>query len=236
MTQSAHPASDVRRPRVFRALIAFGSLVAAFDGTGSAQAALSPPLLEIGSLLVPGMQLVYASDGVPSPPWTIDSVVRFAAEGRPGRAPMGCVRIRLRISPTQASEARVHCLDSTTMVNLDERSGQSRPARPLLPGMSLELRQANGGLVSFETSKDAVDQIPFDNPSAEESPLWAMDVLPTTVTTRDSTGTVVRRLRERFSVGLATATGGVFEVPDSTQATEWRTVRRFELVQIRKPR
>ena len=62
-----------------------------------------------------------------------------------------------------------------------------------------------------------------------------LHVVPTTVTTRDTTGRVLRRLRERFAVSLGTAVGGVFEVPDSSQAGGWRVEREFELVRIVRP-
>jgi hypothetical protein len=35
----------------------------------------------LATLLEPGMQLVYASDGVESPPWTIDTVTRGVTLG-----------------------------------------------------------------------------------------------------------------------------------------------------------
>jgi hypothetical protein len=188
-------------------------------------------LPQIASVLVPGMQLVYASDGVESPPWMIDSVVTFADGGR------SCARIRVRTSPAQPlPEARAHCADSSTMFNRDERAGQWRSARPLHPGMLMEMRQANGVLVAYEAAEPVVERISVESIASGQTVVTDIEVIPTTVTTRDSTGKVVRRLRERFSVALATATGGVFEVPDSTQATGWTTTRRFELVRIRTPR
>jgi hypothetical protein len=100
----------------------------------------------------------------------------------------------------------------------------------------MENRQANGGLVRFETLEPTVENIPLEGGSSGASAVpTPIDVIPTTVTTFDSTGQIVRRLRERFSVALATATGGVFEVPDTTQSSGWRTIQRFELVAIRVP-
>ena len=58
------------------------------------------------------------------------------------------------------------------------------------------------------------------------------DVLFTTVTTRDSTGRVTRRLREQFAPALLTAVEGTFEVPDSTQAGGWRVLSQFRLTGI----
>ncbi|MGH7561503.1 MAG: hypothetical protein ACRENB_10830 [Gemmatimonadales bacterium] len=59
-------------------------------------------------------------------------------------------------------------------------------------------------------------------------------VVATTVLTVDSLGRPKRRLRERYSPGLLTATGGVFEVPDATAAGGWREERAFELREVRK--
>jgi hypothetical protein len=176
----------------------------------------------IGGLLRPGMQLVYESGGVESP-WTIDSVTRDTSLG--GRT--GCVRLRLRTSAGQAtSDTRAHCADSATMFTWDERRGELRPARPLRPGATLELPQRDGGSVRFETGPGT---------TVEQIGALAVEVLPTTVTTRDSAGHVLRRLRERFALGLATATGGVFELPDAAGPNGWRTVRQFALVAIRSP-
>jgi hypothetical protein len=57
-------------------------------------------------------------------------------------------------------------------------------------------------------------------------------VLPTTVTTFDSTGTAIRRLREHYVPALATALDGIFEVPDSAALGRWVVQRRFALVRI----
>ena len=57
-------------------------------------------------------------------------------------------------------------------------------------------------------------------------------VLETVVVTRDSTGRQVRRLREFYSPALATATSGVFEVPDSVRANNWLIQSSFKLVRI----
>jgi hypothetical protein len=176
------------------------------------------------------MQLVYASDGATSPPWTIDSTTRLITLG----APSHCVRLTLRTSPTQATpEIRLHCVENGIMMTRDERSGMTRPARPLGARASLEIAQANGGRVRYETGDVSEERINVEVSGAGMPNV--IPVLPTTVTTFDSTGKVVRRLRERFSIGLATATGGTFEVPDSAQAGGWRVVRRFELVAIRLP-
>jgi hypothetical protein len=58
-------------------------------------------------------------------------------------------------------------------------------------------------------------------------------VVDTTVTTMDAAGKTVRRLRERYALSLATATGGRFETPDPEQPGQWRTQQIFELREIR---
>jgi hypothetical protein len=184
----------------------------------------------VGFMLRPGMQLSYASDGVESPPWIIDSIGTFSTSISPT-----CVRIHLRTNPSQTvPETRAHCSDSATMYQWDERTGTPRPARPLRSGMTLEVRQANGLLARFETGTMDVERVPVRLGTTATS-MTPLEVLPTIVTTIDSAGRAVRRLRERFATGLATATGGVFEVPDSTQPGGWRVARRFELVAIRLP-
>jgi hypothetical protein len=57
----------------------------------------------------------------------------------------------------------------------------------------------------------------------------------TTIITNDAQGRPVRRLRERYAIALATALGGLFEVPDSAHAGAWRESQRFELVRLSIP-
>jgi hypothetical protein len=184
----------------------------------------------LASMLEQGMQLVYSSDGQSSPPWTIDSIVRDVSIGDHA----GCIRIRLRLNPAQpTADTRIHCVDSLTMLNWDTRAGAIRPARPLGANAQLDIRQANGGRNQFATTQPTVERIRVERGPAIDT--VSLDVIPTTVTTFDSTGKAVRRLRERFSVALATATGGVFEVADSTVPGGWRTTQVFNLALIRLP-
>jgi hypothetical protein len=134
--------------------------------------------------------------------------------------------MRLRLSPAQREPGtRAFCAAGETLFQWDERAGTLRIARPIAGGRAMDVSSASGGSARYETEaarSETVDGI-------------ALEVIPTTVTTRDSTGRVIRRLRERFSVALLTATGGVFEVPDTTRPGGWRTERAFELVGIRRP-
>ena len=172
-----------------------------------------------GQLLSPGTQLVYSSGGRENPPWIVEAIVRDTTLG--GIA--SCSVIHLRTSPTQqAPEVRAQCQRGDTLFAWDAASLAHRPLRPLGPAMSLEVRGRAGTTSTFETGARGVERI-----GAYEVP-----VIPTVVTTRDSAGRIVRRLRERFSIGLATATGGTFEVPDSASSQGWRTERAFELIRF----
>lgn len=171
----------------------------------------------IGSALEPRMELVYSSAGIETP-WTVDSIARDTTLG--GRT--GCVRMRLRTSPTApAAETRAFCADSTTMYAWDGR--ELRATRHLAPNSAAEFRLSGGRISKYETGTPQIDTISGQR----------ITVIPTTVTTRDSTGRVITRLRERFSIALATATSGIFETPDTNGADGWRTTRRFDLMAIR---
>jgi hypothetical protein len=89
--------------------------------------------------------------------------------------------------------------------------------------MSWSSRQPSGDVVRYETGDAAEEKISGR----------AIPVVATTVTTFDSTGRPKRRLRERYALSLTTATGGTFEVPDSSRAGEWLSQRSFELREIR---
>jgi hypothetical protein len=172
-----------------------------------------------GSALTQGMELVYASEGVETP-WMVDSVTHDTTLG--GR--LGCVRIRLRTSPTQpTADTRAHCADSTTWYNWDEASGTLRAVRLLAANAERVFELSGGRKARYETG----------SPTSDVVGTQAITVLPTTITTLDSTGRAVSRLRERFAVQLATATRGTFESPDLTAGMGWRETRSFQLVAIR---
>jgi hypothetical protein len=169
-----------------------------------------------GELLRVGTTLVYSSGGVETA-WTIDSLASDTTLGDRS----GCVRMRLRLGPTAPQSTRAFCADSGRLLTWDDRLQQHRAARPLIANGSLAVR-STGSVSVFETGDFAADTISG----------VPIDVIPTTITTRDSTGRVVRRLRERFSVQLLTATRGVFEVPDPAQQRGWRVERQFDLVRV----
>ena len=199
----------MRRRRHCAALIV--SLTAVLPSTARTQLAAS---------LEERQQLVYSSGGVESI-WTIDRVVRDTTLGDR----RGCVVILLRTTATQTSaETRAHCTFADTMTNWVASAGEHRPARMLAPG-TLVIPRPTGGEVRFVVGQPAVDTV-------SNTPFR---VLPTEVITTDQLGKVIRRLRERFAIGLATATSGVFEVPDSSSQSGWRVERSFKLLAIRQP-
>jgi hypothetical protein len=178
----------------------------------------SPSSSRVGTSLARGMELHYESNGVTTP-WTIDSVdLTVAVAGQ-----SQCSRIVLRIGDGQP-QSRTHCVAADTMWNWDERTQRLVLARRLSPGL-LEITANNGGLVRFLV-------MPVDSSSIGGRQFM---VLPTMVTTYDSTGAPLRRLIERFAPALATATEGVFEVPDTANAADWRVVQQFQLTAVKPP-
>jgi hypothetical protein len=176
----------------------------------------------IGSLLRPGMQLVYYSNGKAQPPWLIDSIAAIPSPSPDSE----CRIIHLRRQPTQPQpDQNRFCLTRDTLFSWDQARQGWVPARPAGIGMRLTVPRRVGGTVEFRTDGMSVDTV-----SGRVIP-----VLVTTVTTLDSLGRPVRRLRERYAIGLATATSGTFEIPDSGTTGVWRPQQMFELRAIEQP-
>jgi hypothetical protein len=178
-----------------------------------------------GSLLKPGMQLIYSSGDQDQPPWFIDSV-RADNSLRPGAS---CLVLHQRRQPGQAQpdESRL-CLANDTLFSWNSERNEWRPQRPVRPGMVMEFTRPNGSKVRYEVGGTGQERVPG----------LAVDRVPvvfTTVTTMDSAGRPVRRLTELYAISLVTATGGEFEVADSSDADGWRSERRFRLREIRMP-
>ena len=174
----------------------------------------------LASQLEAGMQLLYESEGERQPPWSIDSVTL----GAPWRERSECAVVHVRRRPDQgpAEENRL-CLANDTLYGWDTKASDWIVLRPVGPRMSWTSGPAGGAVVRYETGEAAAETI-----SGRVIP-----TLQTTVTTADSTGRPKRRLRERYALSLATATGGVFEKPDSSRAGIWLRQRSFELREIR---
>jgi len=171
-----------------------------------------------GSRLEPGMQLLYGSGGSEQPPWVVERVTTGVTLGGMN----GCADARIHVNPGRRdAEARLYCVRGDTLFAWDTTARVHRALRPVGPGMVFELR-GRTSVSRYETGGVAEERISG----------VGIPVVATTVTTRDSVGRAIRRLRERYSVGLMTATGGVFEVPDSTAASGWRTELAFDLVRI----
>jgi hypothetical protein len=182
----------------------------ALAGTAAAQ---SP-----GSNLAVGMELVYAIGGSEISPWVVEGKRDTALQGA------RCSIVSLRTSPDQPTERRFTCLSNDSLLVLDPGTLNLRLLRPVGSSMRAEVR-GRATVATYETDAAHADTVAG----------VVLRVVPTTITTRDTTGKVLRRLRERFAIGLGTAVCGVFEIPDSTQTGGWRVEREFELVRIIRP-
>jgi hypothetical protein len=178
--------------------------------------AQDPSARGIGAGLRPGMRLVYGSGEQLQEPWMVDSV-RVAV---PLRASSDCAVIHQRRTPLRPEEMRL-CVARDTLYRWRATDSTWVISRPVGPSMTWTSARAAGGSVEYATSALAVDTISG----------FAIPVVPTVVTTRDSTGRAIRRLTERYAPGLATATGGTFEEADL--AGGWRVSQVFALREIR---
>jgi hypothetical protein len=173
-----------------------------------------------GHLLEPGMRLLFLT-GSSETFWHIDSVTRDTTLG----GMHGCTRIVLRTSAERPAEVRGYCSDRGMLHMWEESSRTLRPLRPIAPGRTLDLRHANGVVSRYETGAMETDRVVGVE----------VQVLPTTVTTYDSDGRVIRRVRERYAPGLFTATTGVIERPDPDTVEGYRAELRFTLASIIRP-
>ena len=171
-----------------------------------------------GSQLATGVELIYASGGAESAHWVVEARRDTSVNGA------RCSIVMMKTNPAQPAERRLTCLSNDSLLVFDPGQLNLRLLRPVGSSMKAEVR-GRVTVATYETAKAHADTISG----------VVLDVVPTVVTTRDSTGRVLRRLRERFAVSLGTAVGGVFEVPDSTHSSGWRVEREFELVRIVRP-
>ena len=173
----------------------------------------------LGSGLAPGTELVYESRGRSQAPRRVESL-RTGLRLRKGA---DCIDVQLRRAGQQAPDLQRLCLAADTLYRWIAERREWKVSRPVGRRMTWQSRQANGNVVRYETGDTASESI-----SGRSIP-----VIHTTVTTTDSAGRPLRRLTERFALSLVTATGGVFETPDSAAKGGWRPLQSFELRSIR---
>lgn len=165
-----------------------------------------------GEGLVAGMVLEY-STGTGTSKWVIDSVA--------GRGDPECGRVWLRRDTT--SESRHDCVRAGVLERWSDGSSRWVEQRPVGLGGRRSYRRG-AGTVEFLVEGFGVDTISGA----------AVPVVVTTVTTFDSAGVARRRLRERYAIGLTTATWGRFEAMDAGSPSGWTTQQEFRLVAIRR--
>jgi hypothetical protein len=181
-------------------------------------AALQSTAPKIAADLRPGLQLHYAAGEQFTSPWIVDSVAVGVAL-MPGG---DCARFTIRRGEQAPNESR-YCVLRDTMFAWDARRSVWTPQRPVGARMTMLQPRANGDTVRFTT-----DTLTYETISG-----MRVAVLPTTVLTVDSLGRAKQRLRERYAVSLATATGGVFEAADGNGG--WRPEQLFELRRLVRP-
>lgn len=165
----------------------------------------------IGSALGDGMQLLYQSAGVEQEPWVYDSV-RVVERADFDR----CV-----VVARTGQEPRESCMRGDTLFE-QSAAGVHTAVRPIGANMTLTVTAASGNVLEYETTHVGV---------LRTADSMDLPIVRTTILTRDSAGTTIRRLREDYAPTLLTAVRGVFEEPDDEGG--WRTVRVFALRSVR---
>ena len=200
-----------------RTKIAFACCLVVALGTMPAQRRVGH-----ATALQDGMRLVYGSGEALQAPWFVSGVQR----GVSGRGGGDCARFVLQRGATpSAADSAYSCIAGDTLFNATAGGTIWTAARPVGANMSVSVRTRSGGIARYETGGMGADTV-----SGEVIP-----VVVTTVTTLNAEGKPVRRLRERYSVGLGTATSGEFAAPDSTAADGWRVEQAFALRRIERP-
>jgi hypothetical protein len=183
----------------------------------------APPASRLAGDLRAGMELVYTSNGAAQPPW----VVQVVEPGAPLKDRLDCARVRIRRQPdrVEAPEERL-CVERNVLQAWDASRAAWQLQRPVGAGMELRVPRPNGDTLHYTTSSISEETISGVH----------LAVVNTTMTTIDAAGTAKRRLVERYSASLTTATRGRFDVPDANAPGGWRTELQFELREIRVPR
>lgn len=172
-------------------------------------------------LLSTGTVLVYQVPDGTTREWVVDEATSNVSHG--GRT--GCMRVRYAAGgPTAGPDERLTCLAGDTLLRWSPTTNAWQIARSIGPADSIDL-PLRTGLARYLTGAATLDTISG----------FPVPVVATTVLTIDSTGSVIRRLQERYAPGLGTATWGRFEVPDPSAPSGWRTAQEFRISAIRRP-
>lgn len=175
--------------------------------------------LLVATILVPGMELVYESNGVQGRPWRVQAVERDITLG--GRT--GCQRVTFEAGgPRAGIDVRVTCEADGFLFAWDSTAKLWRQSRPLAPGRTMESRSAAGTVSRYTTGAESSVTIDGHH----------LKVIETEVVTSDSTGKILRRLRERYAPAIGSAVWGAFEVPEGSG---WKTQNEFRLSGLRAP-
>jgi hypothetical protein len=173
----------------------------------------------LASRLSEGAQLFYFTDGRAQPPWIVDSV----RSGQALRPNADCASLTIRRSPSDRSPERSRlCVSGDTLYRLQPGKDWA-PSRPVGPDMTLTIVKPNGDSVLYETGAMGEDLVSGN----------AIQVVSTTITTVDARGRPRFRVRERYAVSLATATGGLIENPDPGAAGQWVTKHNYSLKELK---
>ncbi len=168
--------------------------------------------------LAVGVELTYSSGGQAGAPWRVELAERDLAIG--GRT--GCVRVRFAAGgPRAGPDTRTTCETDGILFSWNSTGQVWRASRPVAPARTLETT-TGASVFRYTTGSLATDTIGQ----------FIVRVVETTMTTTDSTGRTIRRLRERFAPGLGTATWGSFERPDPAAPDGWVVEREFRLTAI----
>ena len=154
-----------------------------------------------GELLRNGMQLTYSSNGKSLPPWTIQSVdADLSYDGM-----SGCTKTEVVYGNPDDRETKWECIsDNLLHVHDGERWIPTRP-------IGEHMRFGN-----YETHESAIQELGG----------FRLKTVKTIRYNYNGDGTIKNRLREYYSVGLGTATEGVFEIP------AWTPFNTFKLISI----
>lgn len=166
--------------------------------------------------LKPDLRVTYTANGNLQSPWIIN-VIRL---NQTHKGLSGCTYSEIRYDEVDL-QSSWECISDKYLFQYKDNNWL--PARPIGSNMRLEERNADGKTVAVFETKDA-KEVEIDGVRTK--------VLKTIVHRFNDDGTIKYRLTEDFSIGLGTATEGVFEAPDKDSESGWRTFTTFKLIKI----